>query len=151
MTMQRNILSELSDTLHQKFKHDLLSIVIFGSTVKGNSTITSDIDVMVVCNSLIKDWRMRDTMCLELTENIESKYSIPIHMTLVGKVEFSQAIDSAYPLMLEIYDANEIIYDKNNFFSQSLKNFEKNLNKWHAKRIEKGFWKIPGLAVIESG
>ena len=151
MTMQRNILSELSDTLHQKFKHDLLCIVIFGSTVKGNSTITSDIDVIVVCDSLIKDWRMRDTMSLELTEDIESKYSIPIHMTLVSRVEFSQAIDSAYPLMLEIYDANEIIYDKNNFFSQSLKNFEKNLNKWHAKRIEKGFWKITGLAVIKSG
>jgi len=90
-------------------------------------------------------------MSLALTEDIESKYSIPIHMTLVGKDEFSQAIDSAYPLMLEIYDANKIIFDKNNFFSQSLKNFERNLNKWHAKKIEKGFWKIPGLAVIKSG
>jgi predicted nucleotidyltransferase len=119
--------------------------------VKGNSTITSDIDVMVVCDSLIKDWRARDNMSLALTEDIESKYSMPIHMTLVSKDEFSQAIDSVYPLMLEIYDANEIIYDKNNFFSKSLKNFERNLNKWHAKKIEKGFWKIPGLAVIESG
>jgi predicted nucleotidyltransferase len=151
MTLQKIILSELSDTLYQKFKNDLLSIVIFGSTVKGNSTITSDIDVMVVCDSLIKDWRARDKMTLELTEDIESKYSIPIHMTLVGKDEFSQSIDSAYPLMLEIFDANEIIYDKNNFFSQSLKNFERNLNKWHAKKIEKGFWRIPGLAVIKSG
>jgi predicted nucleotidyltransferase len=151
MTLPRNILSELSDTLHQKFNHDLRSIVIFGSTVKGNSTITSDIDVMVVCDSLIKDWRVRDKMSLELTEDIEAKYSMPIHMTLVGKDEFPQAIDSANPLMLEIYDANEIIFDRNNFFSQSLKNFERNLNKWHARKIEKGFWKIPGLAVIESG
>lgn len=146
-----NIISELSAALQQKFKHDLLSIVLFGSTVKGDSTITSDIDVMVVCDSLINDWRERDNMSLALTEEIESKYSIPIHMTLVSKDEFSQAIDSVYPLMLEIYDANEIIYDKNNFFSQSLKNFERNLNKWHAKKIEKGFWKIPGLAVIDSG
>jgi predicted nucleotidyltransferase len=146
-----NIISELSAALQQKFKHDLLSIVLFGSTVKGDSTITSDIDVMVVCDSLINDWRARDNMSLALTEEIESKYSIPIHMTLVSKDEFSQAIDSVYPLMLEIYDANEIIYDKNNLFSQSLKNFERNLNKWHAKKIEKGFWKIPGLAVIESG
>jgi len=149
--MLKNILSELSAALHQEFRHDLLSIVIFGSTVKGNSTITSDIDVMVVCDSLIKDWRARDNMSLALTEDIESKYSTPIHMTLVSKDEFSQSIDSAYPLMLEIYDANKIIYDKNNFFSQSLKNFEKNLNKWDAKKIEKGFWKIPGLAVIKSG
>jgi len=149
--MLNNILSELSAALLQEFKHDLLSIVIFGSTVKGNSTITSDLYVMVVCDSLIKDWRARDNMSFALTEDIESKYSIPIHMTLVSKDEFSQAIDSAYPLMLEIYDANEIIYDKNNFFSQSLKSFERNLNNWHAKKIEKGFWKIPGLAVIESG
>lgn len=149
--MLTSLLSELTSLLKQEFNHNLVSIVLFGSTVKGNSTITSDIDVMVICDSLINDWRARDNMSLALTEDIESKYSIPIHMTLVSKDEFSQAIDSVYPLMLEIYDANKIIYDKNNFFSQSLKNFEINLNKWHAKKIEKGFWKIPGLAVIESG
>lgn len=149
--MLNKLISELTAKLKEEFHQSLISIVLFGSTVKGNSTITSDIDVMVVCDSLIKDWRARDNMSLALTEDIESKYSIPIHMTLVSKDEFSQAIDSVYPLMLEIYDANKIIYDKNNFFSQSLKNFERNLNKWHAKKIEKGFWKIPGLAVIESG
>lgn len=149
--MLNTILSELSDALNQKFKHNLLSIVIFGSTVKGNSTATSDIDVMVICSSLVKDWRARDNMSLAITEDIESKYFIPIHMTLVSKEEILRATESAYPLMLEIYDANKIIYDKDGFFSQLLKKFEENLQSWHAIKIEKGFWKIPGLAVIESG
>lgn len=149
--MLKKIISELTAKLKEEFHQSLISIVLFGSTVKGNSTITSDIDVIVVCDSVINDWRARDNMSLALTEDIEIKYSTPIHMTLVSKNELLKAIDSVYPLMLEIYDANEIIYDTNNFFNKSLKNFERNLNKWHAKKIEKGFWKIPGLAVIESG
>lgn len=143
----KKLISELTSALKQKFNQDLSSVVLFGSTVKGTSTTTSDIDILVVCESLVKDWRARE----ELTEDIEMKYATPIHMTLVSKEEISHAIGSAYPLMLEIYDANEIIYDKNSFFRQLLKDFEKNIHRWHAIKIEKGVWKIPGMAVIESG
>jgi hypothetical protein len=50
--------------------------------------------------------------------------------------------------MLEIYEANEIIYDKKNFFKKILADFKKNIHRWHAEKIEDGVWKIPGLAVI---
>ncbi len=50
--------------------------------------------------------------------------------------------------MLEINEANEIIYDKRNFFKKTLKDFKKNINRWHAEKIEEGVWKIPDLAVI---
>jgi predicted nucleotidyltransferase len=149
--MKIEIIPELTSVLKQKFSQDLISIVLFGSIVKGNFTSTSDIDVLVVCEAPIKDWRARDKMILELTEEIELKYATPIHMTLMGKDEISQAIDSVYPLMLEIYDANEIVYDENNFFGRLLKYFEENIQRLHAKKIEEGVWKIPGLAVIESG
>ena len=149
--MSPEILPELRNFLKQEFNQDLISIILFGSIVKGNFTSTSDIDVLVVCETPPKDWRARDKMVMELTEDIEIKYATPIHMTLVSKDEISHAIESAYPLMLEIYDANEIIYDKNNFFKQLTMDFEKNLRRWHAKKIDKGVWEIPGLAVIESG
>lgn len=149
--MKTEIISELTDVLKQKFSQDLLSIVLFGSVVKGNFTTTSDIDVLVVCETLIKDWRARDKMTLELTEDIELKYATSIHMALVSRDEISHAIDSVSPLMLEIYEANEIVYEKDNFFTQLLNSFGKNLKSLHAVKIEKGVWKIPGLAVIESG
>ncbi len=145
------LISELIDVLKLSFDKNLLAVVLFGSIIKGNFTLTSDIDVLVVCKNPIKDWRVRDKMILELTENIEFKYAIPIHMTLVSRDEISDAIESVYPLMLEIYDANEIVYDKENFFNQVLKDFEMNLHRLHATKIENGVWKIPGLAVIESG
>ncbi len=149
--MKNKLISELTNELKRKFNNDLISIALFGSIVKGNFTGTSDIDVLVVCEAPIKDWRARDEMILDITENIELRYSTPIHMTLVGKDEILQAIESAYPLMLEIYDANEIIYDKENFFKKLLKDFEKNIHRWRGEKIEEGVWKIPGLAVIESG
>ncbi len=149
--MKNNIISELETALKQKLNNDLLSVVLFGSFVKGNFTSTSDIDVLVICEAPPKDWRARDKMVLELTEDIEIKYGTPIHTTLVSKEEITPAIESVSPLMLEIYDANEIVYDKDDFFGQLLKSFEKNIHLWQAKKIEKGIWKIPGLAVIKSG
>ena len=94
---------------------------------------------------------MRDKMMLELTENTELKYHTPIHMSLLSKDEISQAIESVFPLMLGIYDTNEIVYDKDNFFRQRLERFEENIIHWRARKVENGVWKIPGLAVIESG
>ena len=149
--MKTEIISELTEILKQKFNQDLLAIVLFGSIVKGNFTTTSDIDVLVVCENLIKDWRVRDKMTLELTEEIELKYATSIHMALVSRDEISHAIESVSPLMLEIYEANEVIYEKENLFTQLLSNFGNNLKNLHAIKIEKGVWKIPGLAVIESG
>ncbi len=151
MYMQTEIVLELANILKQKFNQDLLSVVLFGSIVKGSFTSTSDIDVLVVCNALPKDWGARDQMILDLTGDIELKHATPIHMTLASKDDISRAIESVYPLMLEIYDANEIIYDKDNFFRQLLKDFEKNINRLRGKKIEEGVWEIPGLAVIESG
>ena len=151
MQKRAKLISVLTDVLKQKFNQDLLAVVLFGSIVKGSFTSTSDIDVLVVCETLIKDWRARDKMTLELTEDIELKYATPIHMTLVSRGEISHAVESVSPLMLEIYEANEIIYDKDNFFRQLLDNFKTNLESLHATKIEKGVWKIPGLAVIESG
>lgn len=149
--MKNNIISELEIVLKQKLNNDLLSVILFGSIVKGNFTSTSDIDVLVICEAPPKDWRARDKMVLKLTENIEIKYGTPIHMTLVSKDEISYSIESVSPLMLEIYSANEIIYDKDSYFKLLLKHFEKNMNSLKAQKIEEGVWKIPGLAVIKSG
>lgn len=149
--MKNNIISELEIVLKQKLNNDLLSVILFGSFVKGNFTSTSDIDVLVICEAPPKDWRARDKMVLELTEYTEMKYSTPIHMTLVSKDEILYSIESVSPLMLEIYSANEIIYDKDRFFKRLLKHFEENMHLLKAQKIEDGVWKIPGLAVIESG
>ena len=149
--MKNKLISELTDILKQKFNQDLLAIVLFGSIVKGSFTSTSDIDVLVVCENLIKDWRVRDKMTLELTEEIELKYATSIHMALVSRDEILHTIESVSPLMLELYEANEVIYEKENFFTQLLSNFGNNLKNLHAIKIEKGVWKIPGMAVIESG
>ncbi|MDP2844468.1 MAG: nucleotidyltransferase domain-containing protein [Candidatus Methanoperedens sp.] len=146
--MKSELIYELTAVLKKKFKQDLLSVVLFGSMVKGTSTDTSDIDVLVVSGAPMNDWRARDKLILDLTEDIELKYATPIHMILVNKDEISHAIESVYPLMLEINEANEIIYDKENFFKKILKDFENNVRRWHAEKIEEGVWKIPGLAVI---
>ncbi|MFH0904054.1 MAG: hypothetical protein V1854_02545 [Methanobacteriota archaeon] len=47
-----------------------------------------------------------------------------------------------------IFKIKRLIYDKDNFFKKILKDFEKNIHPWRAKKIEEGAWKIPGLAVI---
>ncbi|MDP3106009.1 MAG: nucleotidyltransferase domain-containing protein [Candidatus Methanoperedens sp.] len=64
--MKSELVCELTTVLKKKFKQDILSVVLFGSLVKGTSTATSDIDVLVVSNASMKDWRARDKMILDL-------------------------------------------------------------------------------------
>jgi len=149
--MKTELIIELTTALKKEFNQNLISIAIFGSMVKGTLTTTSDIDVIVVCENLPKDWRARDKMVLELTEAIERKYSRPIHMNLLGKEEISMAGHSISPLMLEIYDVNEIVFDKDDYFKNLLTNLKATLKTLHAKKIQHGVWQIPGMAVIESG
>ncbi len=149
--MKTELITELTVALKKEFNQNLISIAVFGSMVKGTLTSTSDIDVIVVCENLPKDWRACDKMVLELTEAIERKYSRPIHMNLQGKEEISMAINSISPLMLEIYDVNEIVFDKNDYFKNLLKDIKAHLKTLHAKKIQHGVWQIPGMAVIESG
>ncbi len=146
--MKSELISELTAVLIKKFKHDLLSVVLFGSIVKGTTKATSDIDVLTVSGAPLNDWRARDKLTLDLTKGIELKYATPIHMILVNKDEISHTIESVYPLMPEINEANEIIYDKKNFFEKILADFKKNIHRWQAEKIEEGVWKIPGMAVI---
>ena len=149
--MKTEIIIELTAALKKEFHQTLISIAVFGSMVKGTLTPTSDIDVIVVCENLPKDWRARDKMVLELTEAIELKYTRPIHMNLLGKEEISMAGDLISPLILEIYDANEIVFDKDDYFKNLLKDMKENLKNLHATKIQHGVWQIPGMAVIESG
>ena len=149
--MKTELITELTAALKKEFNQNLISIAVFGSMIKGTSTTTSDIDVIVICEGLPKDWRVCDKIVLELTEAIERKYSRPIHMNLIGKEEISMAGDLISPLMLEIYDVNEIVFDKDDYFKNLLMNLKATLKTLHAKKIQRGVWQIPGMAVIESG
>lgn len=149
--MKTELITELTAALRKEFDQNLISIALFGSIVKRTSTATSDIDVIVICENLPKDWRARDKKVLDLTEAIERKYTRSIHMTLLGKEEISMAGDLISPLMLEIYDINEIVLDKDDYFKNLLNDLKVNLKTLHAKKIQYGVWQIPGMAVIESG
>jgi predicted nucleotidyltransferase len=64
--MITEIVPELIDVLKKNFNTDLMSVVLFGSIVNGTSTATSDIDVLVVSGTPMKDWRARDKLILDL-------------------------------------------------------------------------------------
>ncbi|ATZ61201.2 MAG: nucleotidyltransferase domain-containing protein [Methanosarcinales archaeon Met12] len=144
------IISDLKKKCQDRFGENLLSLVLFGSIVRGGATEGSDIDGLVIVKGLEKDWRARDKITLEL-EELGFRYEKTIHLTLVGEKDMDLSINFGSPLMFEIYDANEVIFDKNNFFEKSMAKFEKNMKKWKAKKTAYGEWDVPGLAVISSG
>lgn len=144
------IISDLKEKCREKFRENLLSLVLFGSIVRGRDTERSDIDVLVIVKELEEDWRARDKISLEI-EELGFIYGKTIHLMLVGEKDLEFSINFGSPLMFEIYDAHDVIFDKNNLFEKCMTKFKKNMKKWKAKKTAYREWDVPGLAVISSG
>jgi len=142
-TIMRNIVKRIK----HRFGEDLRSIVLFGSMARGDFTESSDIDVLVIVQDSTDDWRAMDKIVLELAE-IGFEYGRSVHITLTDLSEIEVSIEHGSPLAFELYDTNKIVFDRDGFFEMQMEKINENMKKWGAKKIRKGEWIVPGLAII---
>ena len=143
-----NILKPIVDRIRDKLGEDVLSIVLFGSMTRGDFTVSSDIDVLVIARNLPDDWRGRDKILLELSE-IRSDHRRPVHITLTDEYAMNASIDQGAPLVFGLHDANRVIFGRDGFFEKLMEQFENNMKRWGVRKIGNGEWFAPGLAVID--
>lgn len=128
--------------LKEKFGGELISVVLFGSLVKGRSHRFSDIDLLVVVESLPDNWRDRDRIILDIDFNCGRH----VELVLVSPEDLLFSVENIAPLMLEIYDNNQVLYDRGQFFSSLMKEFISNLRLRQARKIREGVWEVHELA-----
>lgn len=104
-------ISRLKNVLYEIYGEKLISAVIFGSYVKGDFSMNSDIDLLLVVENDEENPRKRLYNFYEIIDKLSFNMQwiiSPIILTLEEAEKFS-------PLYLEIFENHEVLYDKGFF------------------------------------
>jgi len=145
----RVLLKKLLKRLIMKLGNNLVSVVVYGSVARKTTRKNSDIDLLIIADSLPKSRMKRQELFLEIEKPLESMIS-----DLWDKgfyTDFSPIILSVEealkirPIYLDMVEDAIIIYDKNGFFNKILNRLRKRLKELGAKRIwvgDKWYWML---------
>jgi predicted nucleotidyltransferase len=138
------VLEDVLSRACQLLGDTLASVVLFGSRARGNSHPDSDLDLLIVAKSL-PDEAGRRELALDIAE-VGFDYGLPVQIILASDEETEGAVNTGAPLMFEIHDAHQVIYDKDDFFRNLVNDFTGLLETWQARKIKDRVWEVPGLA-----
>lgn len=131
------------------YKERLITLAIFGSVGRETMNPESDIDLLLIVKNLPHGRMKRLEEFYRIEKKLEKYFKMiekkEIHTWITPILKTPEEVKMGSLLFLDmIYDL-KILYDKNNFFKNYLKEFKKRLKKLGAKRIligEKWYWDL---------
>ena len=144
-----SLIENLLKLLLARLGEKLTSVIVYGSVARKTARKNSDIDLLIIADSLPKGRMKRQELFLEVEKPLE-----PIISELWNKgfhVDFSPIILSVEealkirPIYLDMVEDAIILYDKNSFFSRILNRLRRRLKELGAKRIwvgDKWYWML---------
>lgn len=125
----------------KKFGKDLVSVVFFGSRVKGYARFDSDYDILILAKNL-PEIKERFDLVEELENRIWDKYKIKVSSLLVEPEELFEPIN---PLLFGVLSGYKILFGRKNWF-KNLQNARQWIKKLKPTYIEgEKEWKIEEL------
>jgi predicted nucleotidyltransferase len=139
------LLTEVLDRLQAQFGEELRSVVVYGSYARGEADADSDVDMMVVVGHLPKEWTeifaIEDSL-MQMGQELGRRLDI----RLVEPSAVSYSVTWAAPLMLEVHDAHQIIFDPTGIFAAAMSRFTEVVRQRGIAKIARGVWRVPPLA-----
>lgn len=142
-------LARIRDETVHFYDDRLISLAVFGSTGRGSARSDSDVDLIVVADelphgrvkrvsefSLIEDRLQKDLVRLRGTG---------VHTRLSSVIKSPDEILAGSALFLDMISDALILYDKERFFENYLKDFKKRLAKLGARRVilgDRWYWDL---------
>jgi predicted nucleotidyltransferase len=151
MTLQAEyvqLAEEYVQVVREFFADRLVSVCFFGSVVRRNATPESDLDVLVVAESMPTDLGLRVRESAPAYEKLRRSEAYQ-KLRSEGRSAFVSEIfltpDEAKthpPILLDLTDDAFIAYDKNDFLHTLLEEIKRNLQALGAKKIKatKGYY-----------
>lgn len=133
------IVGSLSKELKTNLGDNLTSLVLFGSVARGDLQSDSDIDLLIICQKLPKLYSERQAIIREATPGARKQISnlvkegYYIYLSPIIKSEEQAKYHS--PLYLDMTEDSKILYDRNNFFHNILKEIRFRLQELGSKKI----------------
>ncbi|MFH1654945.1 MAG: nucleotidyltransferase domain-containing protein [Pseudomonadota bacterium] len=100
--LENNLLGKFAKELQDILKDKILSALIYGSIARGNSTNTSDWDILLLCDEKEDINKLRETISNELT-TLAKIFSSNLDIKIMSVPEFHQRLTSGDSLATNIY------------------------------------------------
>lgn len=141
----RLLLGTVIRRLQDRFGDDLQSVVLFGSQARGEASAGSDLDLLVIVPNLPQEWR--DVFAVEdELAGIGTEIGHRLDIRLFEPKAVSHAVTWTTPLMLEVFDAHQVLFDRDGFFGAEIKRFSAVAHERGVFKIAPGVWRVPTLA-----
>lgn len=133
----KEILNRFNQSLLEKFGANLLSLILFGSVARGTAKQESDIDLLIILKDAPDSYysRLEPVVDIELKLRDEAFKTTDTAPTLSSIVLSKEEAMENRNIFLDMIDASIILYDKNNFFKNRLKELRNRLLELGSKKI----------------
>lgn len=142
-----SLFTKLLAQIKRVYGERLLTLAVFGSWAGGRNSPESDIDLLIVAKDLSRRRLARVNEFEKIEKSLEEEFQelsregIYSYFSPIFKTP--EEIHKGSLLFLDMLYDLIILYDKDSFFSNYLKEFKERLNKLGAKRVvqgEKWYW-----------
>lgn len=138
----KTLIEKLIEALKRKYGDRFISLIIFGSVARGEMRKDSDIDLLLIIDSISKRRLERQKEFIEVEKEMEEYLNALFDEGYF--VDFSPIIKTPEeamrisPLYLDMVEDAIIAYDKDDFFKNILENVRNKLKELGSKRISMG-------------
>jgi predicted nucleotidyltransferase len=139
-------LNGMVQDLYQELREQLVAVVVYGSHARGTATPGSDIDLLVVVRGLARDWRSIHRLEDEWARR-GRRLGKHFQVLLASPEDVEDSVEWAAPLMLEIYNSHEIVFDPNDFFRNCIMRMRHLMRERGIRMRKAGVWGVPEHAV----
>jgi len=138
----KTLIERLIEALKRKYGDKFISLVVFGSVARGEARKDSDVDLLLVIDSIPKRRLERQKEFMEVEKELEGYLNELFDEGYF--IDFSPIIKTPEeamrlsPLYLDMVEDAIIAYDKDDFFMKILGRVRKRLEELGSKRVRMG-------------
>jgi predicted nucleotidyltransferase len=137
-----SLLNKLVEALKSHFGEKLVSVVVYGSLARGEMRRDSDIDLLIVVDTLPKSRLRRQELFEEVEALMEGDlkrlWAEGLYITFSPLMKTVEEARKLSPLYLDMVDDAVILFDREGFFKGVLDRLRKKLNELGARRVKLG-------------
>lgn len=142
----KTVFERLVQSLGDEFKDELMAVVVYGSHARGTVKPGSDIDLLVVVKGLPRDWENIHRLEDEWAHK-GRQFGRRFQVMLASPEDVEDSVEWAAPLMLEIYNAHKVIFDRGDFFRNCITHMGHLMKERGIRMRKPGVWEVPESAV----
>jgi predicted nucleotidyltransferase len=111
---------QLLSMVPREFGPDVVSVIMFGSRVKGRARSDSDYDMLIIMGQVDRNPNVREEHVASATANILLASGVRISPLVLNREEAIDEAEHGSPLLSSILVSYKILYDPNGFAAELL-------------------------------